>query len=782
MTIEIVVTLGILVTAVILFLSERLRVDVVSLLVLGALALTGLVTPVEALSGFSSPAVVTVGAVLILSAGLARTGVANVIGKRVLRLAGQSEIRLLVVVMLTTGVLSGFMNDIGVAALMLPVVIDISRQVGIPPSKLLIPLAFGSLLGGLNTLIGTPPNILVSDILTQYGLEPFQMFDYTPVGVILMLVGIAFMAVVGRRLLPAGDIAQAFHDPDRAAPGQVIDMQERLFIVRLPADASLCGKTLAQSQMGAALGLNVIAIMRDGQTHFAPGPTAPLCAGDRLLVAGRPDRLSKLPDQNSIHIEEEELPVERLVSAEIEMVEVGLSPRSSLIGQTLKQIDFRRNYGALVLAIWRDGVPVLAGLDRMRLQASDTLLVYGPAIQLENLRHTADFLVSDSEVAQIYRLQERLLVIGIPPESNLVGKTLAESRLAEAFGLAVLGIVRGDETQLMVKAEEKFQADDRLLVKGDAKNIAAIHDFGDLEMDQEKVTDLAKFNADLAGLVEVVISPHATITGQTLRQINFREKFGVSVLAIWREGRAYRSNLRDIPLHFGDTLLLYGPRDRLRVLSKERDFLVLSEEVQEAPKKAKAPIAILIMISVLLTVIFGWLHIAVAAIIGATLMVVTNCLTMEEAYAAVEWKAIFLIAGMLPLGIAMEQTGAARFVADGVVALVGGMGPLAIVTGIFILTTLSTEVMPNPAVAVLMGPIVINTAADLGMSPYALMMTVAVAASAAFISPVGHPVNVLVMGPGGYRFTDYLKVGIPLNLVVLGAFLLILPIFWPLYP
>ena len=269
------------------------------------------------------------------------------------------------------------------------------------------------------------------------------------------------------------------------------------------------------------------------------------------------------------------------------------------------------------------------------------------------------------------------------------------------------------------------------------------------------------------GLVEVVLSPRTTLAGKTLRQIHFRDKYGLSVLAIWREGRAYRSNLRDMALRFGDALLLYGPRERLQVLGAEPDFLVLTEAAQEAPRLNKAPIALLIMAAVLTPVILDWLPIAIAAVAGVVLMVLTRCLTMEEAYRSIEWKAVFLIAGMLPLGIAMEQTGAASFLAEGMVGLVGPLGPLAVMAGLFLLAALASQVMPNPAVAVLLAPIALNTANDLGISPYPLMMAVAVSASAAFLSPVGHSANVLVMGPGGYRFSDYTKVGIPLTLVVL---------------
>jgi di/tricarboxylate transporter len=250
-------------------------------------------------------------------------------------------------------------------------------------------------------------------------------------------------------------------------------------------------------------------------------------------------------------------------------------------------------------------------------------------------------------------------------------------------------------------------------------------------------------------------------------------------LAIWREGRAYRSNLRDMALRLGDAFLLHGPRDRLKVLGSDPEFLVLTEEAQEAPRSKKAPLAVGIMAAVLVPVIAGWLPIGVTAVAGVVLMVLSGCLTMDEAYRSIEWKAIFLIAGMLPLGIAMERTGAAAYLAEGMVALIGGFGPLVVLAGLFILAALASQVMPNPAVAVLLAPIAYNTATDMGISPYPLMMTVAISASAAFLSPVGHSANVLVMGPGGYRFSDYTKAGLPLTLVVLIVSVLAVPVFWP---
>jgi di/tricarboxylate transporter len=399
--------------------------------------------------------------------------------------------------------------------------------------------------------------------------------------------------------------------------------------------------------------------------------------------------------------------------------------------------------------------------------------------QLDMLRHESEFLVGSAAAADAYDLEERLVAMRVPQGSNLVGRTLVESRLGDAFGLGVMGVVRDGATQLMPDAEERLAAGDLLLIKGRTEDLLTLEGLQNLEIDAQPPPPLADLESEHVGLVEVVLSPRSTLAGNTLRQMHFRAKYGLSVLAIWRQGRAHRSALRDMVLRHGDALLLHGPRERLQILGQEPDFLVLTEAAQEAPRLNKAPLALLVMAIVLTPVIVGWLPIAISAVVGVVLMILTGCLTVDEAYSSIEWKAVFLIAGMLPLGIAMEQTGAASFMADGVVSLVGGLGPLAVMAGLFLLSALASQMMPNPAVAVLLAPIALNTAQDLGMSPYPLMMAVAVSASSAFLSPVGHPANILVMGPGGYRFTDYTRVGIPLILVVLAVVLVVLPIFWP---
>lgn len=779
MTAEISLVLLILGITILLFISERLRPDLIALLVLGSLALTGLVTPTEALSGFSNPAVVTVWAMFVLSGGLAQTGVADLIGRQVLRLSGQGETRLLLVIMLTAGGLSAFMNNVGVAALMLPVVMEIARRTQRPPSRLLMPLAFGSLLGGLTTLIGTPPNIIASDALREFGLRPFQFFDFAPVGVVVLVVGVTFMVVVGRHLLPDRDVIQETAAPVSPDLEQLYQLQERLFAIRVPAGSVLMGKSLAESRMGSVLGLNVVSIIRNGQTHLSPEPSQVLHAGDRLLVVGRPDRLSELRQHELLTVEQPSLARENITGAGIEVTEVKLQPGSAYLGQTLSQIDFRQRFGVNVSAIRRQGELKRTNLQALPLQPDDVMLVQGPPDRVRALADTADFVVSETEAAEIYRLHERLLLVRVSPDSALVGKTLVESHLGDAFGLTVLEIVRDGDIQVLPEATTELRAGDTLLVEGRQEDIAAIHSFEELELDKAPAA-IEGLESAQVGLVEAVLSPHTTLVGQTLRQLHFREKYGLNVLAIWRGGRAYRANLRDVALRFGDALLLHGSRDKIQVLGSEPDFLVLTTEAQAPLRLRKAPLAVLIMAAVLLPVLLGWIPISISAVAGASLMILSGCLNMEEAYRFIEWRSVFFIAGLVPLGLAMQHSGTAQFLAQEMVAAIGELGPIVVLAGLFILTSLATQVMPNPVVTVLLAPIALSTASDMGVSPYTFMMGIALAASASFLSPVSHPANVLIMGPGGYRFGDYIRVGLPLTAVILVVVLLVLPMVWPL--
>jgi di/tricarboxylate transporter len=781
MTSEISLTLVILGISVILFITERIGVDLVALLVLSALTLTELVTPEEALSGFSNTAVVTVWAVFILSAGLTRTGVTRWVGSQMMRLCGSGEMRLVLVIMVVSAFMSAFMNNVGVTAMLLPVVLDISRRTNRSPSKLLIPLAFSSVLGGMTTLIGTPPNILVSQALADFGETPFSFFDYAPVGVLVALGGILFLTLFGRFLLPDHSTAKDFGSPDRDM-SDAFAIHESLFVLSLPKDSRMAGKCLSESRLGSALGLNVIGIIRDRQTKLAPAPDELLLAKDRLLVIGSPNKLLELQDKRQFMVEEGELSVRDLITDRIKIIELGFSSESPLIGKNLEEIGFRQKYDCIVLAIWRDDHPLRTNLEHIPLQKDDMLLIQTPVDQMRELIASPEFGAHRTSIRESYHLDERLMLISLPEGSSLCGKTLIESHLGDSYGLGVLGVIREGVIQLMPDPSETMMTGDTLLVKGKAGDIMSMHDLQELEIDEDVVPSMEKIESEEAGTFQVMLSPQTALDGKSLRQINFREKYGLSVLAIYRGGHTHRANLRDMPLRFGDALMVFGTREKLNLLANEPDFLVLTEKAHAPPRVRKALIAVALMVGVVLSVGVGWLSISVAAVTGAALMVLSGCLSMTEAYRAIEWKAIFLIAGMLPLGIAMQSSGAARFLADQVIAVTQPFGIMLLLSSLFLLTVLASQVMPNPVVAVLMAPIAMTTASDLGYSVHAFMMLIAIAASNSFLSPVAHTTTAIIMGPGRYKFKDYVRVGLPLVIVTLVITLLVLPEFWPLAP
>lgn len=592
MTSEIIFILSVLGIAILLFASEKLRVDIIALLVLLSLVLSGQINYQEAFSGFSNPAVITVWAVYIVSAGLNRTGVASLIGKQLEELGGKNEPRTIAVIMLICGILSAFMNNIGATAILMPAVAGLSRTSRIPLSRLLIPLSFSSLLGGNMTLIGTPPNILANQIMAEHGLKTFEFFDFTPMGLVVLSTGILYMMFAGRHLLPQRKTAQE---------KQTARLREFVSEVHIKPGSSLAGKTLLDSRLGVEYDLNVISIIRNNNMRTALSPEQRLMEGDLLVVQG--------------------------------------------------------------------------------------------AIQ--------DLL--------------------------------------------------------------------------DARNVLG------LSIEAEKNKGLSRLESEQSHLIEATLAPHASIAGCRIGELHFRERFGVIILAIGRKGEVITSRLKDVRLEFGDTLLLQGPKHNFDLLQEGDDFLLLESARFEASRSTKLPFSLTILASVILLVTLFNFHISIAMLMGALLMILTGCLTMDEAYHSIEWRSVFLIAGMLPLGLAMETSGTARFLADNIINLLGNIGPYAVLAGIYLLSGLITEPMSNAAATVLMVPISIDVALSLGANPQTFVLATVIGASTSFLTPIGHQANVLVYGPGGYRFFDYTRVGGPLNLLLLVAVMLFLPIFFPLY-
>jgi di/tricarboxylate transporter len=779
MTPSIALVAGVLLGALTLFVGGWVRMDVVALLVLGTLAVTGLVTTEQALSGFSSPAVVTVWAMFILSAALTRTGIGDRLGRPLRRLGARGELPLILALMTTAGLLSAFINTVTVAAILLPVTLDLARRMRRPPSRLLMPMSLGCLLGGPFTAISTPPNILVTDALRVAGLEPFSLLAFTPITAAVLAAGIAFVALGGRRLLPRRTAADA---GDGNAVGRSYELQEHLFGARIDATSRLAGRTLAETRLGSALQLTVLGIRRRDRIDRAPGPDTRIQAGDELILHGLPEHLEGLHGRAHLVVEPASAAAATL-ARRLAQGEARVGAGSPLVGATLRESGLRAKHGVHVLAVRRAGDVLREPLNALALAAGDRLLLQGQPTAFEALVAAGLVeglrVVDPAEADAAFRVDAELAAVRVPPGSVLAGRDLEGSRLGRAFGLTVVGIERGDDVLALPGPDERIEPGDVLLLQGSRPDLDAMTALQDLEISAQTRAQLEELESQQIALTEVVLSPRTTLAGRTLGELRFRDRYGLTVLAVWREGRPHRSRLKDLELRFGDALLVYGPRRSLRSLAADRDFLVLDAAATRAPRPEKAPLAAAIMAAVLASAMLGWLPIAIAAVLGAAAMVLARCISMEDAYQSIDWQAVFLIAGMLPLGLALEQTGAARLAAEAVLAAVGGSGPRAVMAGLFLITMLGTQVMPNPAVVVLVSPIALSASASAGISPYTLMMTVALAASASFASPVAHPAHLLVMGPGGYRFVDYVRIGAPLTLVAFVVILALVPLMWP---
>lgn len=600
---QLIITFAILVIALILFLTEKLPADLVALLVAVALGVSGVLTPQETFSGFSRSAVITIMAIFILTEALQRTGVAEQVGNILQKVGGGSELRLVVAVMVSGAFLSLFMNNIAAAAVLLPAASGAAKKAGVNTSRLLMPLAFGTILGGMATLL-TTSNIVVNSILIDNKLEGFSLYDFAPVGIPMTIAGILYVAFIGRKQLPGESPIERTLAPNREEQHDLIaayHLGENLFRARVPEKSSLIDKPLSASHLREDFGVSVVAIERKNKKLFALSPETEIKRGDTLVLEG-----------------DEE--------------------------------DFRK----------RDVQPYMEFLPASEWHDSDL-----------------------------------------------------ESRAVE--------------------------------------------------------------------VVEAMLTPRSRLIGETLRSAHFREKYGMSVLAIWRGENEIIADLADIPLAFGDALLLQGTREKFAVLSDDADLILLMSKEETAitvPNKGR--VALMIFVATLILAVI--LPDLTAAIMlgGALAMMLTGILTTQQAYASISWKTVFLVAGMLPLGIALTKTKAATILADGVVSSLGTFGAIGLLAGLFIVTTLLVQAVSGAVVAAIIAPVAINVAQQTNTSPRTLAMGVAIATSMAFITPLGHAVNILVMSPGGYSFRDYVRIGLPLTIILFIVAMIFLPLFWSL--
>jgi di/tricarboxylate transporter len=758
-----------------LFLTEKLPVDLTAFLGLIVLVFAGYVTPAEAFQGFSSPAVITMLSVFILGAALLETGVADSIAARIHRLVGDSEIRLIVTLMVVAGVLSAFMNNIAATAVLMPAVATLAPRAGLAPSRLFMPLAFGAILGGTTTLVGTPPNILAGQMLSDRGLEPFKLFDFTPLGVAILGLGLIYMLTIGRKLLPNRE-RSGLTSPRGDDLMQVYQLESRLFSLRLPEDSPLGGRTLADTRLGNMLGVKVVAIQR-GSRRFEPVGATELEGGDLLIVDGEPESVSELLKVQRMEVQSLPAPELPKFPPGVGGVRATLVPGAAIAGKTLRELRFRERFGIAVAAIRHDGELIRNRLAERSIQPGDEVLGLGTRESLERFGEVPDFNIVDLGLSAFAELEDQLCVIVVSEDSELAGSTLGRSRLGELAGLTVAGIIRDDSTRLAVSATEIIQAGDRLLLTAEPQQLAALADLGEVRLSTED-KDVSLETGEV-GMVEVAIAPRSEAVGRTLQDLEFRGRYGLLALALWRAGRAVHTDLAQVALRFGDALLLYGPRENIRRLASEPDFLVLSQADQAQRSSRKAPFALGGLVLMIGLVATGIQPIHVAAFTAASLVILAGALTMQQAYRVIEWRAIFLVAAVLPVGFAMERTGAATFLADTVAANAGPLGPHFVLAALIVLASMLSQGLDGAPSVVLLAPVVIQMADQLHLSPYPLMMGVSLAASAAFMTPFSHKANLLVMGAGGYKSSDYLKVGTPLTILLFVLLTFLVPVFFP---
>lgn len=589
MSAEIVLVLALMGVVLILFSLEKVPVDAVAVGMVLALLATRVLTPAEALAGFGSEVVVVLGGLFVLSAGLRASGALEIFGQRARRLAGRHPRRALAVLLMMVAALSAFMNNTTCTAVFLPVALAVARGGGLAPSRVLMPMAFASILGGSLTLVGTSTNVIVGGLLPSYGQAPLGMFELLPAALPVAAAGIVYLLLAAPRLLPEHreeGLEQAYH------------LGEYLAEVEVLRRSPLVGRRLEEVGLGERWGLNLLALVRRGEVR-TPSPRARLDEGDVLLVEGTVDTLARLAPGR------------------------GLAIRRS------------------------GGDPALSGA-----------------------------------------------------------------------GLK---------------------------------------------------------------LVEAVVLPRSELVGRTLKETRFRQRYGAGVVALNRHGEAAVEKLGHIRLRVGDLLLLQGSDRALEQLRARRGLLLLGERATRQPSGRAAGLAAAVFVLVILLGATATLPLAGAVLLGCLLLLATRCLTSAEAYAAVDWRLLVLIAGMIAYGTALTKSGAAALLAEAAAALGAGLGPLALLAAFYGLTVALTQPMSNQAAALVVLPVAMGVAAEAGLNPRAMAVTVALAASSSFLTPL-EPSCLLVYGPGRYRFSDYARLGAGLTLIALILTLAVVPRLWPLSP
>ena len=655
MTFEIAYVLSLLVVGLILFSRDLLPVDVVALILLLLLILppASILSPAEAFAGFGSDTIITLVSLFIVTAGVTRTGVVERVGLRIASVARDHPVALVRMLLVSVTTVSAFVSNTVTTAAMLPLAIGTARRAKISRSKILMPLAFASILSGGVTIISTTANLVVSGELPRFGMQPIGFFELAPVGLVVTVVGMIYLLFFAPRLIP-----------ERGAPGKL-----EAFSTRLAADAARTMRKVVRFDWWGK---------HDGENGNGP----PLDESERA---------------------------QREVEADA--AEEEAAPGDAAI----------RRYG---------------------------------------LRHY-------------------MTEVMVMPRSPMIGKSIGESRVGEAIDLVVVGLRRGAERIVAPRRSERLHEGDVLIVEGRAEDVLAIKDSAGIEIKPDVRLSGDDLQSGDVRMMEALVLPRSELVGGSLRDVHFRDRTGVTVLGIHagqRKGR--RVKLSSHRLEPGDMLLLQGRQENLDRLDGD-DLMLLRDKSAHHPRSRRATIATLVFLAAIILASTRTLPLAVAFLLGVPLLIITRCLTPEEAYESVDWRLMVLIGSMMAFGAAMSKTGAADWLADLIVGWVSPWGSFAVMVAFFLLTLVLTQPMSNQAAALVLLPVAIHAAQSLGVEPRPFVMAVVFAASCSFLTPL-EPSCVLVYGPGNYRFFDFVRVGSLLTLIVFVVSVVMIPRFWPL--
>uniref|UniRef100_UPI003BAAC26C SLC13 family permease n=1 Tax=Stappia sp. TaxID=1870903 RepID=UPI003BAAC26C len=656
MTNDQILILAILASAMVLFLSARLRHDVVALSALIACVVAGLVPTDVAFSGFGHPAVITVACVLVLSRGLQVSGAVDILARTALPQEG-GRLLTLTALMALGATLSGFMNNVGAMALLMPVCLQLARRLELAPGQVLMPLAFATILGGMTTLVGTPPNLIVAGFRASAGAGSFSMFDFTPVGLAVALGGIAFVALAGWRLVPV----------KKAAAGESFEIGGYLTEIRVPGDSKATGMTLhdLEGELEKA-GAQVVGLVRNEVRVSAPRGGRRVRADDILVVEADVEAIADVLSKLDLKLEEQKKPEDDKVEREE-----------------------------------KDGKQERKTGDKARKSADD-------------------------------------------------GKARTAAETSGSKGRSKVSV-----------------RDDGADVEDD-----------DEEAEEEETSRSGE--GDEIVLRELVVRPESSIVGRSARDMALRSRYGINLLGVSRDGRRSTARLRTMRLQSGDLLLMQGASDALSEFAQEAGCVPLAERDLRIPDTRRALIATLIMAGAIFVSALGLLPAAVAFAGGVLASMVLRTVPLRQVYTSIDWPVVVLLAALIPVAGAMEQTGTARLVADALVSTVAQGNAVVALTVVLVVTMFLSDVMNNAATAAVMCPIALGIAASLGASPDGFLMAVAIGASCAFLTPIGHQNNTLILGPGGFGFRDYWRLGLPLELVVVVIAVPLLLVVWPL--